>query len=54
MRILLICHGLTGGSDCNYMKHAALNGYRFGFRTVSLNDRGINQSYNVNLISIYL
>ena len=42
MRILLICHGLSGGSDTNYMKHAALNGYRFGFRTVCLNDRGIN------------
>lgn len=34
MRILLIVHGLTGGSESNYMKHAALNGYRFGFRTV--------------------
>lgn len=42
MRILLICHGLTGGSETNYMTHAALNGYRFGFRTVSMNERGIN------------
>lgn len=42
MRILVILHGLTGGSECNYMKHAALNGYRFGFRTVSVNFRGID------------
>lgn len=42
MRICVILHGLTGGSLCNYTKHAALNAYRFGFRTVCVNFRGID------------
>lgn len=42
MRVLVILHGLTGGSECNYVKHAALNAYRFGFRTVCVNHRGID------------
>ena len=50
MRILVILHGLTGGSSTNYIKHAALNGYRFGFRTVCINNRGIDSELKVILL----
>ena len=47
MRILVILHGLTGGSLTNYMGNAALNGYRFGFRTVCVNMRGVDSPMKV-------
>lgn len=42
MRILLITHGLTGGSETNYIRHAVLNASRYGFRPVVYHNRGIN------------
>lgn len=42
MRILVIAHGLTGGSETNYIRHAVLNASRFGFRPVVYHNRGIN------------
>lgn len=42
MRIAVLLHGLTGGSNSNYMKDCALSCYRNGFRTVIVNMRGIN------------
>lgn len=53
MRILIILHGLTGGAHSNYMKHAALNGYRFGFRTVCINLRGIDSPMKNGNITDY-
>ncbi|KAL4436413.1 hypothetical protein ABPG74_002979 [Tetrahymena malaccensis] len=41
-RILIIFHGLTGGSDCNYIKQGALIAQNYGFRTVCVNMRGYN------------
>ena len=42
MRILIITHGLTGGSECNYIRHAVLNASRYGFRPVVYHNRGVN------------
>jgi len=42
MRILVISHGLTGGSETNYVRHAVLNASRYGFRPVVYHNRGIN------------
>jgi predicted alpha/beta-fold hydrolase len=41
-RILLILHGLSGGSEANYVRHAVQNSQRNGFRTAVMNNRGIN------------
>lgn len=42
MRIAVISHGLTGGSETNYIRHAVLNASRYGFRPVVYHNRGIN------------
>lgn len=42
MRILFILHGLTGGSETNYVRHAVLNASRYGFRPVVYHNRGVN------------
>lgn len=44
MPILIILHGLTGASESNYIRHAALYGSRKGFRTICLNLRGYSNS----------
>ena len=49
MRIAVLLHGLTGGSNSNYMKDCALSCYRNGFRTVIVNMRGINSELKVEL-----
>eukprot|EP01016_Furgasonia_blochmanni_P047732 TRINITY_DN7043_c0_g1_i14.p1 TRINITY_DN7043_c0_g1~~TRINITY_DN7043_c0_g1_i14.p1 ORF type:complete len:415 (-),score=33.21 TRINITY_DN7043_c0_g1_i14:169-1413(-) len=44
MKILVITHGLTGGSDCNYIRAAVLDAQKAGFRAVVVNNRGIAKS----------
>ena len=39
--VVVICHGLTGGSDCNYMKDAMNQLFKEGFTVVCLNQRGV-------------
>ena len=48
MRILVITHGLTGGSETNYIRHAVLNASRYGFRPVVYHNRGINSELLTN------
>jgi len=48
MRILVITHGLTGGSETNYIRHAVLNASRYGFRPVVYHNRGINSELITN------
>lgn len=59
----MVVHGLTGGSDTNYIKDAAVAGQKEGFRVVCMNYRGINSEMKVityflnstnNYIYIYL
>ena len=41
-KILFIVHGLTGGSNMNYIKYLAICARDQGFRCVAYNSRGIN------------
>jgi len=43
-KILLITHGLTGSSDCNYIREVVLTAQSNGFRTVALNMRGFGDT----------
>ena len=35
--IVVVCHGLTGGGDCNYVKHTLYSLWEEGFTAVCLN-----------------
>ena len=41
-KIMVILHGLTGGSECSYIKETALAFHENGFKVVAVNYRGIN------------
>lgn len=42
--VIVMCHGLTGGSDCNYIKESMLNMYKAGYTVVCVNQRGVAYS----------
>ena len=44
MKILVICPGVSGSSDSNYMRHAVLQASDQGFRTVVVHYRGIGET----------
>jgi len=50
-RVLFVIHGLTGGSDCNYIKNAALEGYLHGYRVCCINMRGFNNKLTTNQVN---
>ena len=41
MNILVITHGVTGGSETNYIRHAVLKAMKNGYRVVVFNNRGV-------------
>lgn len=43
-KILFLIHGLTGGSETNYIQTLVNAAIRKGYRTVVMNQRGVNQS----------
>lgn len=42
-KIMIILHGLTGGSECNYIQALVQEARNKGYRVVVLNQRGVNQ-----------
>ncbi|CAD8049055.1 unnamed protein product [Paramecium primaurelia] len=43
-KTLIILHGLTGASECNYIRHTVLHANRKGFRVYCINMRGYANS----------
>jgi len=48
-KILLIMHGLTGGSECNYIHTLVDTARKQGYRVAVLNQRGVNQNLTTPL-----
>lgn len=42
-KVLFVIHGLTGGSETNYIQTLVDNARRAGYRVVVMNHRGVNQ-----------
>lgn len=42
--IVVVCHGLTGGTDCNYIKDSMNKLFKAGFTVVCVNLRGVAYS----------
>ncbi len=38
---MVITHGVTGGSETNYIRHAVLKAMKNGYRVVVFNNRGV-------------
>ena len=49
--LVVITHGLTGGTDCNYIKDAVDRLYDAGFSVVCVNQRGV--AYTKLTVVIY-
>jgi predicted alpha/beta-fold hydrolase len=43
-KLIVITHGLTGGTDCNYIKDTMEKLYKAGFNVVCVNQRGVAYS----------
>ena len=41
MNIVVITHGVTGGSETNYIRQAVLKAMKNGYRVVVFNNRGV-------------